>query len=114
VEDSIITDNVSKGISYEVSGGYSAADRAIVRNNVIQRNGLGDLRTVSAGITCNSCAELTIEGNTFGGNANGRAVGLINAKRGPWGDLYDIVVRNNVMKGESTGCGIYSVRCRVH
>jgi hypothetical protein len=112
VENSVITDNVSKGVSYEVSGGSSATDGAIIRNNTIQRNGLGDARTVSAGITCNSCAELTITGNIFGGNANGRAVGLVDARRGSWGAIYGIVVIGNILNGDGIiGCGLAGVTC---
>ena len=106
-----ITDNVSKGVSYEVSGGYSANDSGLVQGNVIQRNGLGDTRTISSGITCNSCADLTIEDNTFGGNANGRAVGLVNARRGPWGDLQNIVIRNNTLNGDTVPCTTVGVTC---
>jgi hypothetical protein len=111
VENSILTDNASRAVSWEVSGGYSDADLAIVRDNVIQRNGLGDTRTVSAGITCNSCADLTVERNTFGGNANSRAVGFINAKRGPWGDIHGVIVRNNRLNGDSVNCSMTGVTC---
>jgi hypothetical protein len=111
VENNVITDNVSKGVSYEVSGGWSLEDMAIIRNNVIRRNGLGDSRTVSAGITCNSCAELTITNNTFGGNAGSRAVGLIDADRGSWGDLQAILVADNQLNGDGVPCAMVGVTC---
>ena len=107
----IIEDNASKGVSYEVSGGYSAADFGLVEGNTIRRNGLLDSRTVSAGITCNSCADLTIRRNVFGGNANGRAVGLVNARRGPWGDLANIAILDNQLNGDTVPCSTVGVTC---
>ena len=111
IVDNVITDNASRGISWEASGGYSAADHAIVSGNLIQRNGLLDDRTVSSGITCNSCADITIENNEFGGNANNRAVGLVDARRAPWGALQNIVIRNNVLNGDTLPCSTVGTTC---
>ena len=111
VAGNTITDNFSKGVSYEASGGTSSADYGLVQNNIIQRNGLGDTRTVSSGITCNSCADLTIENNIFGGNANNRAVGLVNAGRAAWGDLQNIIIRNNTLNGNTVPCTTVGVTC---
>ena len=75
-------------VSYEASGGLNAVDQAIVRNNTIQINGDADnpnriSNVIPTAITCNSCAEFTIENNIFGGNVN--VIHLVNARRGPWG-----------------------------
>lgn len=111
VVNNVIEDNASKGVSYEVSGGYSANDFGLVQGNTIKRNGLLDERTISSGITCNSCADLTIENNIFGGNMGNRAVGLINARRGPWGDLANIIIRNNTLNGDTLPCSMVGVTC---
>lgn len=39
VENNVIEGNGRKGVSYEISGGFDTADRAIIRNNTIRDNG---------------------------------------------------------------------------
>lgn len=116
VDNPCLCDNASRAVSWEVSGGYSSADHAIVARNVIQRNGWGDTRTIAAGITCNSCADLTVDANIFGWNSTpdgGLAVALIDARRGPWGPITGVLItRTNVMNGDAIrGCDLDGVTC---
>ncbi len=99
-----IVGNGKAGVAYEVSGGWSATDSALISNNVIQGNGLAPYANAHAAITCNSCAELSITGNTFGGNGDQGAVYFQDAKRGPWGPLYGISVADNVLNGDMLIC----------
>jgi hypothetical protein len=110
ITDSTISHNGKAGVSYEVSGGETASDHALVARNVIQDNGWNPDSNISpTAISCNSCAELIIEDNTFGGNVN--ALLTQNQKRGSWGDIHDLVVRNNTLNGDALNCSAVGVTC---
>ena len=114
VENSTIVRNGKAGVSYEASGGLNAVDQAIVRNNTIQVNGDADnpnriSNVIPTAITCNSCAEFTIENNIFGGNVN--VIHLVNAPSRAVGDIYGVVIRNNTLNGDAVNCSFVGVTC---
>jgi hypothetical protein len=107
IEGNTITGNGKAAISYEVSGGWSGTDSAIIRNNILKDNGdAGDPTRISnvppTAITCNSCAELAITGNIFGGNVI--VLHTVNARRGSWGNIYGLVVSGNTLNGDVLTC----------
>jgi hypothetical protein len=110
ITDSDIIGNGKAGVSYEVSGGETAGDHALVARNVIQDNGWNPNSNIApTAISCNSCAELTIENNTFGGNVN--ALLTQNSRRGSWGDIFGVIVRDNVLGGDAVNCSAVGVSC---
>jgi len=64
-EDNIIVDNEGNGIHHEISGS------AIIRNNVIERNGFRSNGAKNFGILVLSSSDTEVYGNTLKGNANG-------------------------------------------
>jgi hypothetical protein len=110
ITDSTLSHNGKAGVSYEVSGGESAGDHALVARNVIQGNGWNpDSNIAPTAISCNSCAESIIEDNVFGGNVN--ALLTQNQRRGSWGDIYGVIVRDNVLNGDVVNCSAVGVSC---
>lgn len=111
ITDSDLIHNGKAGVSYEVSGGETAGDHALVARNTIQDNGWNPNSNIApTGISCNSCAQLVIEDNVFGGNVN--VLHTQNSGRGSWGDIFGVVVRNNDFpNGDVMNCGAVGVTC---
>jgi len=109
VENNVITGNGKAGIQYEVSGGFNARDNAVFSNNTIQDNGLTGISTIGGGIICNTCADLLADSNDFGGNFQHLAFKFINSTR-EWGNIHGVIVRNNILNGDTVNC-IAGVTC---
>jgi hypothetical protein len=111
IEDSTITNNGSRGIVWEASGGYNSSDRAVIRNNVIKGN--NTRRTgPGAGVTINSSQDITISGNTFGGNLSNltgyRAILILDDSRSF--ALSNVAISANALNGDAiSGCALAGV-----
>jgi len=91
-ENNTVEDNWANGIFHEIS--YDA----VIRNNVIRRNGFGhDVWLWGGGIMISSSPNVEIYGNTLEGNANGIAMTRQNRGSGTYGEhtLANIHVYNN-------------------
>ena len=113
VENSRIIHNGSNGIQWEMSGGWTSDDRAIVRNNVIHRNNYLEAASFRGGVGISTSNDITVEGNTFGHN---RAAGvniIFDASRNPpQPDARGVVVNNNTMNGDAVrGCSLAGAIC---
>jgi Right handed beta helix region len=112
VENSRIIHNGSNGIQWEMSGGWTTDDRAIIRNNVIRRNNyLGGSSRGGVGISTGN--DITVDGNTFGHNRLAGVDITFDASRNPpQPDARGVVVSNNTMNGDATlGCSLAGVIC---
>jgi hypothetical protein len=111
IENSTIANNGARGIVWEVSGGWNGTDHAIIRNNVIKGN--NQERTgAGAGVTINSSQDITITGNTFGGNLNNtngyRAIYILDDDRSF--ALRNVAVSGNTLNGDPiVGCALPGV-----
>lgn len=86
-ENNLIEDNYANGIMHEI--GYDA----VIRNNVIRRNGFGhDAWLWGAGIVIASSQNVEIYGNTIADNYNG--IGMTQQNRGS-GAYGEYLLRNN-------------------
>lgn len=113
VENSRIIHNGSNGIQWEVSGGWTSDDRAIVRNNVIRRNNYLEAASFRGGVGISTSNDITVEGNTFGHNrAAGVNIFFTASRDPPQPDARGVVVNNNTMNGDAVlGCSLVGVIC---
>jgi Right handed beta helix region len=105
IEGNRIVNNGSSGIQWEMSGGWTADDRAIVRDNVIRGNNtLGN--PVGGGVAISTANDILVESNTFSGNgAHGVSILFAPSRNPPQPDSRGVVVRNNTMRGDViAGC----------
>jgi hypothetical protein len=113
VTDSIIERNGAHGIHWEVSGGTTDGDFALIANNTIQDNNRIGVEG-AAGVSCSDCADLEVVGNTFGGNG-GLAVHILDVQRATWPGIRDVLIQRNVLEGDVVqGCSIRGVLCRAN
>jgi parallel beta helix pectate lyase-like protein/malectin (di-glucose binding ER protein) len=96
-EQNVVIDNSGQGIMYEIS--YAA----IIRNNVVKRNGFGRAGgnwMYGAGILIAHSGGVSVYGNTVEDNYNGIAGIQQDRGGGTFGDhlLVDLVVRDNIIR----------------
>jgi hypothetical protein len=113
VENNRIIHNGSNGIQWEVSGGWTSDDRAIVRNNVIRRNNYLEAASFRGGVGVSTSNDITVEGNTFGHNrAAGVNITFTASRDPPQPDARGVVVSDNTMNGDAVlGCSLAGVIC---
>jgi hypothetical protein len=115
VQNNRIEHNGSNGIQWEMSGGWTADDRAVIRNNLIRRNNyLGN--SVAGGVAISTANDVVVEFNTFGRNGvAGISILFTPSRNPPQPDGRGVVVRNNAMNGDSiVGCGLDSLPKRLY
>jgi Ni/Co efflux regulator RcnB len=114
VEDSRIIHNGSNGIQWEMSGGWTGDDRAIIRNNVIRRNNYLEAAPYRGGVGVSTGNDITVKGNTFGDNeVAGVNVIWDTSRNPPQPDSRGVLVEDNAMQGDATlGCSLPGVVCR--
>jgi Right handed beta helix region len=109
VENNVIERNGGTGVSYEISGGFDAADRAIIRNNTIRENGW-EQQGGSGGVYVISSQDVEIHGNAFGGNYGGKGVYVYDDSRGFV--VRNVSVHDNTLNGDSVqDCSLPGVDC---
>jgi hypothetical protein len=114
IEGNRIERNGSYGVQWEMSGGWSASDRAVVRNNVIRGNNrLGNPQRGGLGIS--TANDIIVESNDFGGNAGAGVVIRFSLSRDPpQTGSSGVVVRDNAMRDDAiVGCGSVSLAHRI-
>ena len=116
-ENNTVEDNWANGIFHEIS--YDA----VIRDNVIRRNGFGhDVWLWGGGIMISSSPNVEIYGNTLEGNANGIAMTRQNRGSGTYGEhtlaneyAHDNTVIDSGLTGiaqDYGGDGVYSANNR--
>lgn len=113
VEDNHIVHNGSNGLQWEMSGGWSATDSAIVEGNVFHRNNYRNVPG-AGGMAISTANDITVSGNTFGGNVIFGLRVLFDASRDPpQPDSRGVVISHNRMRGDDLrGCRLAGVTCR--
>jgi Right handed beta helix region len=115
IEGSRIERNGANGVQWELSGGWTSEDRAIIRNNVIIDNNRGEEASFRGGVGISTANDVTVEGNRFGGNAvAGINIIFTLSRDPPQPDPRGVEIRDNSMNGDPiVGCGAPSIVSRV-
>ena len=106
IEGNTVEDNKDVGISYELGGS------AMIRNNVVRRNGGGSSGRGGdgAGIMILGATDVTVQGNRVEGNVNGivgRQPDRTNPDTGKLWELRNLRVVDNTVKMSQGWTGIY-------
>ncbi len=111
-ENNRFVHNGLAGIEWEMSGGWTSDDHAIIKNNVFQNNNYLGF-SYSGGMHVSTANDITIESNTFQGNSIG-GINIIctGSRNPPQPDSRGVVVQSNTMNGDSVvGCSLTGVTC---
>jgi hypothetical protein len=113
IENSRIIHNKMSGILWEMSGGWSSDDAAVISNNTIRRNNHGDAASWRGGIGVSSANDILVTGNTFGANrVAGVNIIFADSRNPPQPDSRGVVIRDNRMNDDATlGCALDGVTC---
>jgi hypothetical protein len=126
IEDNLFSNNGHAGIQWEISGELST-DTALIRHNVIRNNGWQVSVTgafTSAGLIISGGRNITVKGNTVGGNSHldapdgvtfvcCRGIGIWDDDRAVWDpNLQNVLIRDNDLNGDAIlGCNYDGVTC---
>jgi hypothetical protein len=126
IENNTFRNNGHAAIQWEISGELST-DTALIRHNVIRNNGWQISVTggvTNAGLIISGARNITVKGNTFGGNRyldpDGttliccHGVGIWDDDRAPWDpNLQNVLIRDNDLDGDNIlGCNYEGVTCK--
>ncbi len=113
VEGSRIMHNGSNGIQWEMSGGWTTDDRAVIKRSVIRGNNYVSAVSFGGGIAISTSNDITVRSNRFGGNvATGVSIIFTPSRNPPQPDARGVVVKNNTMNGDLIrGCDLAGVTC---
>jgi hypothetical protein len=113
IENNRIVDNGSNGIQWEMSGGWTSSDHALIENNVIRGNNDTDAESFRGGIGISSSNDIRIRNNTFDMNVvAGVNIIYTGSRNPPQPDSRGVVVSNNTMNGDPVhGCDLAGVSC---
>jgi hypothetical protein len=127
IEDNLFSNNGHAGIQWEISGELST-DTALIRHNVIRNNGWQVSVTgafTSAGLIISGGRNITVKGNTFGGNRHldapdgatlvcCRGIGIWDDDRAAWDpNLQNVLIRDNDLNGDAIlGCNYDGITCK--
>jgi hypothetical protein len=113
VEGSRIIHNGANGIQWEMSGGWTSEDHALIRNDVFRRNNWRKRENFRGGVGISTANDITVTDSTFGRNIYyGVAVIFTPSRNPPQPDSRGVVVQNNTMNGNDIrGCDLASVVC---
>jgi hypothetical protein len=114
VEDSRLVHNGANGIQWEMSGGWTSDDRAIVRNNVIRRNNYLEEASFRGGVGVSTANDILVSGNSFGQNEiAGVNVIYTGSRDAPQPNSRGVTIQNNEMNSDDIrGCGLDGVMCK--
>jgi hypothetical protein len=105
VEHNRIVDNGSNGVQWEMSGGWSSDDRAIVRSNAFRGNNRLE-NPEAGGIGISTANDITVSDNTFDANHVAAVNVIFTASRHPpLPDSRGVVIEDNALNGDAVlGC----------
>lgn len=115
IENNRIIHNGSSGVAWEMSGGWTRSDQALIKGNVIQGNNyLG--QPDRGGVSISTANDITVESNDFGRNRFAAVNILFSASRNPpQPDSSGVLVRDNSLNGDAViGCGGLSLIKRLY
>jgi Right handed beta helix region len=113
IENNRIVRNGANGIQWEMSGGWTSDDRAIIRNNVIQGNNYLEQASFRGGIGISTANDILISGNSFGQNVvAGVNVIFTTSRNPPQPDSRGVAISSNTMNGDVVrGCSLAAIAC---
>jgi Right handed beta helix region len=113
VEGNRFVNNGLTGIEWEMSGGWTTDDQAVIRNNLFRGNN-ALAASYSAGMHVSTANDITISGNRFRDNVvAGISIIFAESRNPPQPDSRGVAVRNNRMHGDLVGgCDLPRVTCR--
>jgi hypothetical protein len=111
VADNRIVDNGKAGVTWEVAGGWGAADFLTLRDNLIAGNGEASWANIGTNFLCNGCADATITANQFDGNPPDGTLKFLDSKRGPWGAITNVRVSDNYSGSATISCPFAGISC---
>lgn len=106
IEGNRIVHNGANGIQWEMSGGWTSSDRALIKDNVIRSNNYRN-DPIRGGVGISTANDITVESNDFGGNGTAGVSIIFSVGRNPpQSDSIGVLVRDNTMNGDAIlGCG---------
>jgi len=112
IESNRFVNNGLAGIEWEMSGGWTTDDRAVIRNNLFRGNN-ALAASYSAGMHVSTANDITISGNTFRRNVvAGVSIIFAPSRNPPQPDARGVVVQSNTMNGDLVGgCDLRGVTC---
>lgn len=116
IENNTFANNGNHAIQWEMSGGWSDHDHALIKNNVFHRNGRVSDKVGPGGVHITTANDIVVKKNTFGGQDEVGAWGvyiLFSPNRDPpQPDSRGVVVRDNTLNGDPiSGCDLDGVSC---
>ena len=113
IENNIIVNNGEAGVKWEMSGGWTTDDRAIIKNNVFRGNNRRETQPWSGAVNISTANDVLIEGNMFSQNfVAGINVVYTGGRGSPQPDSRGVVIQNNLSDVDPTeGCSLAGVTC---
>jgi Right handed beta helix region len=113
VEGSHIIHNGASGILWEMSGGWSSNDHALIRNDVFHGNNWRKQEDFRGGVGISTANDITVRGSTFGRNSlHGVSVIFSASRNPPQPDSGGVRIQDNSMNGNDIrGCELAGVVC---
>jgi hypothetical protein len=113
IENNFIINNGANGIQWEMSGGWTSEDRAVILNNLIAGNNYLAAASFRGGIGISTANDILVSGNTFDANlVAGVNIILTPSRNPPQPDSRGVVVQNNTLNGGPImGCALGGVSC---
>jgi hypothetical protein len=113
IRNSRIIHNGANGIQWEMSGGWTSDDRALIRNNVIRGNNYLETESFRGGIGISTANDIVVGQNVFRSNrVAGVNIIFTSSRNPPQSDSRGVVVQDNVMNGNDLrGCSLAGVIC---
>jgi hypothetical protein len=106
IENNRIIRNGAAGVQWEMSGGWTEDDRAVIRDNVFRDNNYVEKAAFRGGIAISTANDIIVSGNTFGGNTVAGVNVIYTASRNPpQPDSRGVVIRDTTQGGDALrGC----------
>ena len=113
IEDNIITNNGEVGVKWEMSGGWSSNDSAIIRNNTFRGNNYLGQQWWNGAVGISTANDVLITDNKFDQNVvAGINVIYSSSREPPQPDSRGVVIQGNVVNGDLDAvCSLEGVVC---
>ena len=113
IERNRFVHNGQAGIQWEMSGGWTSSDHAVIENNVFRQNNYRN-EEVGAGVVISTANDITVKSNAFDGNHRASINVIFTTSRNPpQPRSVGVVIRNNSLHADAiVGCGKVSIMQR--
>jgi hypothetical protein len=106
IEDNRFVHNGKAGIQWEMSGGWTSSDHALIRNNVFRQNNYRE-EEEGAGVLIGTANDVTVESNVFESNVRASIEIVHTTSRNPPQPRgVGVVIKDNTLHADAiVGCG---------